>query len=311
MPGGELCDRRGVQHGRQCAFRTAPAGVYTSTDTMTMTSKTNPSPGKQLWGEIAGRFCAIPEVEAVVLGGSRISQFDDDRSDIDLYVYASDMVPTSLRAEIAGGAGRAEIGNSFWEPGDEWIDGASGVSVDVMFRATSWIEAQLDRVLLRHEASVGYSTCFWYNVRSSSPLFDRSGWFHTLQKRASQPYPGELKHAIVAKNYPILRTNLSSYLHQIELALERNDPISVNHRAAAMLASYFDIVFAVNEQPHPGEKRLLQVAEALCPNLPTGMGERVPAFLSALPGDQVLERANTMLDGLDDLLRKTGGAARK
>ena len=45
--------------------------------------------------------------------------------------------------------------------------------------------------------------------------------------------------------------------------------------------------------------------EALCPNLPTGMVERVTAFLSALPDNRVTERANAMLDGLDDLLRHT------
>ena len=254
---------------------------------------------------IAARFAAMREVEAVALAGSRTSPFADDQSDLDLYVYGRAIVPTSSRTEIARNARRSEIGNSFWEPGDEWIDAESGIRIDVMFRTTDWTEEQLDRVLQRHDASVGYSTCFWYNVRNSRALFDRSGWFKALQERAKQPYPEELKRAIVAKNYPILRNNISSYLHQIELALPRQDPISVNHRATAMLASYFDIVFAVNGQPHPGEKRLLEFAGALCPNLPTGMVERVTAFLSALPDSRVTERANAMLDGLDGLLRHT------
>ena len=269
-------------------------------------SKNSLSPASALADEIASRFAGIREVEAVVLAGSLMSQFADDQSDLDLYVYASEIVPPSPRAEIARHARRAEIGNSFWEPGDEWIDSATGVRVDAMFRTTPWIEDQLERVLKRHEASVGYSTCFWYNVRNSCALFDRAGWFKALQQRANQLYPLKLKQAIVAKNYPILRTNMSSYLHQLELALQRKDAISVNHRAAAVLASYFDIVFAVNEQPHPGEKRLLEFAKALCPSLPTGMTERVEALLSSLPDDRVIERANAMLDGLDDLLCATG-----
>ena len=272
-----------------------------------MTTKWNASsPGSAVAERIARRFAAILEVEAVVLAGSRLSQFADNDSDVDLYVYASEIVPTSLRAEIARGARRSEIGNSFWEPGDEWIDGETGIGVDVMFRTTRWIEDQLDRVLQRHEASVGYSTCFWYNVRNSRALFDRAGWFKALQERAGQPYPEQLKRAIVAKNHPILRNTMSSYLHQIELALARHDPISVNHRTAAMLASYFDIVFAVNGQPHPGEKRLLQFAQALCAKLPTEMDERVRAVLLALPCGPVPGLANTMLDGLDDLLRGAG-----
>ncbi|MBZ5684250.1 MAG: DUF4037 domain-containing protein [Acidobacteriia bacterium] len=254
---------------------------------------------------IAARFAVMREVEAVALAGSRTSPFADDQSDVDLYVYGRAIVPTSLRTEIARNARRTEIGNSFWEPGDEWIDAESGIRIDAMFRTIDWTEEQLDRVLQRHEASVGYSTCFWYNVRNSRAMFDRSGWFKALQERAKQPYPEELKRAIVTKNHPILRNNISSYLHQIELALQRQDPISVNHRAAAMLASYFDIVFAVNGQPHPGEKRLVEFAGASCPNLPTGMVERVTALLSALPDNRVTERANAMLDGLDDLLRHT------
>jgi hypothetical protein len=284
---------------------TAQRSLYFSTTRM-ITRRNTSSPAPAVADRIASRFSAIPEVEAVVLAGSRQSQFADDHSDVDLYVYASEITPTSLRAEIARGARRFEIGNSFWEPGDEWIDGETGTGVDVMFRTTRWIEDQLDRVLQRHEASVGYSTCFWYNVRNSRALFDRAGWFKALQERAGQPFPEQLKRAIIAKNHPILRNTMSSYLHQIELALARHDPISVNHRTAAMLASYFDIVFAVNGQPHPGEKRLLRFARTLCAKLPTEMEERVGALLSALPSGRVPGLASTMLDGLDDLLRGAG-----
>lgn len=263
-------------------------------------------PALALAEAIARRFASPRDVEAVVLAGSRMSPFADEKSDIDLYIYGRTIVPTSSRAQITQNSPRFEIDNSFWEPGDEWIDAETGIHVDAMFRTTGWIEDQLDRVLRMHQACVGYSTCFWYNVRNSRALFDRSGWFKALQQNAEQAYPEELKRAVVAKNYPLLRNNMSSYLHQIELALRRHDPVSVNHRAAAMLASYFDIVFAVNGQPNPGEKRLVEFAKALCPDLPTGMAERVPAFLVALPDNRVTERANAMLDGLDDLLRHTG-----
>lgn len=261
------------------------------------------SPALTAAQRIADRFALIPEVEAVALAGSRTAQFADDRSDIDLYVYASEIIPIALRGEIPGDARRSEIGNSVWEPGDEWIDAETGIGIDVMFRTKNWIEDQLDRVLQRHEASIGYSTCFWFNIRSSRPLFDRSGWFLALQENANQPYPERLRRAIIAKNHPILRNTISSYLHQIELAQRRNDPISVNHRTAALLASYFDIMFAVNEQPHPGEKRQLEFVQVLCRKLPIGMPDQIRAVLASLPDGPVAERANTLLDGLDQLLR--------
>ena len=73
-----------------------------------------------------------------------------------------------------------------------------------------------------------------------------------------------------------------------------------------MMASYFDIVFAANGQPHPGEKRLLESVRVLCPRVPTDLSERVMAFLAALPDHGITEPANAMLDGLDDVLRDTG-----
>ena len=50
--------------------------------------------------------------------------------------------------------------------------------------------------------------------------------------------------------------------------MKKNDFISINHRIAAFIASYFDIIFAVNELLHPGEKRLVQFAEKNCKILP-------------------------------------------
>jgi hypothetical protein len=59
----------------------------------------------------------------------------------------------------------------------------------------------------------------------------------------------------------------SCYLKQIRAAIVRHDPVSLNHRVAAWLASYFDILFAINGRFHPGEKRLLIYAAEL-PILP-------------------------------------------
>ena len=53
----------------------------------------------------------------------------------------------------------------------------------------------------------------------------------------------------------------ASYYEQIEKALTRNDFVSVNHRISAFLASYFDVIFALNETLHPGEKRLMNYAK--------------------------------------------------
>jgi predicted nucleotidyltransferase len=220
--------------------------------------------------------------EAVVLSGSQSAGSNDPKSDIDLYVYSHFEVSASSRAAIPKARSDVhQLDSRFWEPGDEWIERETGLKVDVMFRLVSWMEEQLDRVLIQHEASVGYSTCFWFNALHSKILFDRNGWFAELQQQANQPYPEELRQAIIAKNFPILEDHLSSYIHQIELAEDRDDPVSVHHRITAFIASYFDVLFAINRLPHPGEKRLLQYARQHCEILPSEMEEQVRTLLAS------------------------------
>jgi hypothetical protein len=253
---------------------------------------------------LAAVYGGHPQVEAVALGGSLAGQSADERSDLDLYVYLTEALPLETRAAIARTrADRVEVGNDFWEPGDEWIERRAGLHVDVIYRSTGWAEDQLDRVLRRHLASVGYSTCIWHNLRDASILIDRSGWLHGIQRAAAVPYPEELVEAIVAKNYPILRASASAYSSQLRSALERKDWVSVNHRVAAVLASYFDILFAVNRALHPGEKRLLEQVGRLCPQRPARMAEQVHALLAAAStGEGVLAALDDLIDNLDLLL---------
>lgn len=255
---------------------------------------------------MAARYSQLPQVEAVALAGSQTNSVSDANSDIDLYVYCSEDLALSERKAVASTfASQVEVGNGFWEPGDEWIDLQTGIRVDVMFRGIRWIEGQLRRVLDECEASVGYSTCFWHNILASEALFDRQGWFAALQNKARSQYPEALRRSIVAKNFPILRDAFSAYTHQIRCAVARGDRVSIQHRVMAMLASYFDIVFAINRLPHPGEKRLIRIAQARCGCLPKGMSDQVEALLDAAstPGANVVERADQLVDGLESLLR--------
>lgn len=266
-------------------------------------SKIDRDRAKALPALVTEKFAALPQVRAVALAGSRTGSNNDTLSDFDIYIYADEEIPAEVRREIARGfAQRMEIDNRLFEPGDEWIDEQSNIAVDLIYRSPEWIEDQLDRVLVRHEASLGYSTCLWYNILHSEPLFDRTGWFSALQAKANQRYPTKLMHAIILKNYPLLRRNISSYTHQIEKAVERNDLVSVQHRLTALLASYFDIIFALNRQPHPGEKRLLVYARELCTRVPPNMEADVNALLLSAPTKELIALVHKLLDDLDRYL---------
>lgn len=267
--------------------------------------------GLSIAQQIAARFAAQPEVTAVALGGSRSTGAADPRADIDLYVYAAPPLAVATRAAIAeamAAPGPREIDNHFWEPGDEWaLASADGtLRIDIMYRAPAWIEAELDRVLVRHEASLGYSTCLWHNVRHASVLYDRDGWFAQLQGIAAAPYPEELRRAIVATNRAVVRGIHSSLLHQLEIAAERGDRVGIQHRLTAILASYFDILFATNWRTHPGEKRLVALALEQCDRLPANFPASLTILLDTPPGPATLDLVVTLLNDLDTLLLAEG-----
>lgn len=227
----------------------------------------------------ASALAALPEVGAILLAGSHGAGTADAASDFDVVVYGDGIVPAARRRmALAPHCGVMEWDNRYWEPED---DGAlrDGTPVEFIYRSFEAFEALLAGVVERHDAWVGYTTCFWANLRDSRILFDRTGRAAALQARFSVPYPRALQRAIVTKNWPLLGSSCASYLHQIEQAAGRGDPVSLNHRIAAWLASYFDIVFAANLCPHPGEKRLLARLAAL-PDRPPGADTDLRALLA-------------------------------
>jgi predicted nucleotidyltransferase len=247
--------------------------------------------GIRLANKVAEHYRSIPGVETIALGGSRTSGPLDQHSDIDLYVYSKEIVPLVKRKAIVEklGASKADLNLTFWDTGDEWLDRETGIEVDVMYWRPTWIEEQLERVLTAHQASMGYTTCFWRTVKNSQILYDREGWFAKLQEKSHQPYPVQLKRAIVAKNHPVLRAVIPSYYGQIQKALKRHDLVSVNHRLAALFDSYFDVLFALNEILNPGEKKILMFVKEQCSRIPPSLEQQIERILqSAAVGDIIV-----------------------
>ena len=220
---------------------------------------------------------------AVVVTGSRASGRAAGDSDVDLFVYADEPaldLRSSVAREMADTTVAVLIDVDPFGSGDVWRERVTRAWFDIVFWSPQWAEEQLDRMLLRHEPSTGYTTAFWRTIASARPLYERDGWHGTLQQRARRPYPDELVTAIVEHNVPWLRDHPFSFRNQVAKAIDRNDQVSVNHRVAAWLASYFDVVFALNRVLHPGEKRMLEVAGEECSAVPDRMSEHVAALLA-------------------------------
>ncbi|MBL8154822.1 MAG: DUF4037 domain-containing protein [Anaerolineae bacterium] len=260
----------------------------------------------QIAARVAGRFAQLPEVSAVAVAGSQAAGASGAGSDVDIYVYLQVDIPAETRLAIGREFAEDVQIVDFWGPGLEWNDPQTGLHVDVIFFTTGWMEAQMERLWRDHQASMGYTTCFWHTIRVSRILFDREGWFTRLHERAQQPYPPELAEAIVRLNLPVLREIFPSYHHQIAKAAARHDLVSMNHRTAALLASVFDILFALNGQLHPGEKRLLEYAERLCPRRPADFRETVTALLAAAGSGsvEVVGLVDQLADGIERLVKE-------
>lgn len=256
--------------------------------------------------DIAAEFAKIKTVNSVVLSGSKTSLINDEMSDYDMYVYSSEPIPLELREEIAKKfTQHYVVGNSFFEDGDELYLAQPKMTVDIMFRSLDWAYKEMNDVWSKHKAKLGYTTAFLHNLKTSKILFDRNYEFERIIEELKQTYPAELKKSIVEKNYAMLRElEGAPYFKQIELAIERNDIVSQNHRVAALLASYFDILFAVNGQTHPGEKKLIQYTQKYCRKRPANFDTDVENVIKSIGTPELLNNLTKLLDELDIFLGK-------
>lgn len=114
-----------------------------------------------------------------------------------------------------------------------------------------------------------------------------------------------MRNNIIHKNLRLLTGNLPSYDVQIKKAFARKDMVSVNHRAAAFLESYFDIIFAMNKLTHPGEKRMIQYAKEQAEILPTAFEENLDKLFQNLfvDSEKAVQTFGEMIAELEEVIK--------
>lgn len=253
--------------------------------------------------KIINEFVKFDDVEAIAIGGSSAAKTSDNISDIDVYVFVKKDIPVSQREEIVKKySSKYEVGGEYFGSGDEFFVDKLNCQFDVIYWNVDWFNSVVQNVWDKHYPSNGYTTCFLYTLKNFRILYDKSGWLRLLQEHLNTPYPPELKQNIIKRNLMLMKDKpFASYYEQIEKALVRNDLVSVNHRISAFLASYFDIIFALNELLHPGEKRLLNYAKENCKILPVNFEENINSLLKE-PNEDTLKNLNNMIDSLCKIL---------
>lgn len=252
----------------------------------------------QLFDELAG----LPQVEAIALGGSRAGDTFDEKSDYDVYVYCTAPIEEDTRRAILSRyCSRMEIGNHFWEYEDNCILN-NGIDIDILYRNLDDFAACVASTAEQYQPRNGYTTCMWHNLNTCKIIYDRNGRLKSVKDRFSIPYPKKLKENIIRTNMQLLSDAMPAYQLQIAKAVERKDLVSICHRTAAFMESYFDIIFAMNELTHPGEKRLISLCKKHCRILPAHFEENINQLYADLFVN--LSRVGDDLAAIIDELKK-------
>lgn len=247
----------------------------------------------------------LDEVEAIALGGSRAGDHFDEKSDYDVYLYVTGEIPVSVRREILGSfCAYMELGNHFWEYEDNCTL-KNGVDIDILYRDLDAFTADVASVVEDCLPRNGYTTCMWHNLRTCRILYDRDGRLSAAKSRFDVPYPQALRRAIIERNMRLLSGSLPAYDAQIAKAMKRGDLVSVNHRTAAFMESYFDVIFALNGMTHPGEKRLVQLCREHCALLPEAFEENIQALYAHLfDGKSATQDIARMVHAIEMLVKE-------
>ena len=194
-----------------------------------------------------------------------------------------------------------EIGNAFWELEDNGVL-KNGIDVDILYRDLDAFTEGVASVVEGYQAHNGYTTCMWHNLKTCKIIYDRDGRLLAAKDRFNVPYPKQLKENIIDRNMNLLSEVMPAYKYQIEKAAGRNDLVSVCHRTAAFMESYFDIIWAMNELTHPGEKRLVSLCQKQCKILPANFEENINQLYADLFTN--LDKVNEDVDAIIVELKK-------
>lgn len=252
---------------------------------------------------IINKYKNLDEVIAIAIGGSSAAKTFDNISDVDIYVFIEKDISLEKRQKIVSEvSSNFEVGGEYFGSGDEYFVDKLGFQFDVMYWNKDCFSSIVDNVWEKYYSSNGYTTCFLYTLKNFEIVYDKTGWLSNLQKKLNKSYPDELKRNIIKRNMMLMKDKpFASYYEQIEKALKRNDIVSVNHRISAFLASYFDVIFALNSVLHPGEKRLINFALKNCKLLPENFEENIKLLLEQ-PNSDTLKILNSMIDNLKKIL---------
>ena len=256
--------------------------------------------------DIFNEYARFPQVHGMTIGGSRAVKRNDGFSDYDVYVYCTEPVPTQQRcAVLEKYCGSMALDNRYREHEDVCIM-EDGTELNIVYRNLEEFLAGIDRVMTRYEVSDGCTTGMWHNLISGRIAYDKGGLLGAAKEKYQMPYPQELKNNIISHHMNLIKYGMPSFMAQIGKAMKRGDMVNINQSVNRFLSSYFDILFALNEKPHPGEKRLVQVSMEECSILPARFELNIRLLLNSMFKDPAaISVVEIMVSELEKVIGET------
>ena len=229
----------------------------------------------------------------IALGGAHAKGVEDAESDLDLYIFARDILPNAERTRLC----RQLIGNEpqvvswghdavFTQAGTDFY--YQGQKVECWLRHADLIStsvAECRRGIVKREfvtwTTTGfYNHCVLSDLSHMVPLEDPAGMLARWQREVAV-YPPELRQAIMEQHLSAAHFWPDNF-HYLS-AIERCDLIYVTGIVQQAAHNLIQVLFALNRVYFPGDKKL-DVAIRLLPLKPERVEERLQRLI--FPGAQ-------------------------
>ncbi len=264
-------------------------------------------PAKQrvLEQAVAG-LSRVPNVAAVVLGGSYASGAQHSTSDVDIGVYYHEAAPFSIDEikHVAGTLARPgalptvtgfyEWGR--WVNGGAWIDTEAG-EVDFLYRNLDQVQQAIQDAqqgIVQHDydqqpANGFYSVGYLAETQICVPLYDPASRIARLKQQV-EPYPAKLKQQTVAGAL----WGAEFTLHFARGFAAQADVYSTVGCLVRAAAGLTQALFALNERYFLSDKRVMETL-ATFRVLPSGYVSQITRRL-ACPGGTAAELSETVAE---------------
>lgn len=263
-------------------------------------------------------LAAIPNVRAVVLGGSYARGTQHAQSDVDLGIYYREAAPFSIDAvtRVAESCAVAPptVTDFYawgrWVNGGAWIRTAFG-KVDFLYRNLDQVErtvaaAQEGRMEHDYEQQPAYgfySVIYLAETQICRPLHDPAGEVARLEAQVAV-YPPALRERVVQSS---LWSAEFTLLFARDFAA-KGDVYNTAGCLTRACANLTQALFALNERYFLSDKRVMELIAAF-PRQPANYEERISSILAAPGGDaSALSSSVAALDGVwHDTVALTAG----